>query len=30
VQRELEAMKRFLFSLDFQDDATRVVVKVEH
>jgi sigma-B regulation protein RsbU (phosphoserine phosphatase) len=30
VQRVLEALKRFLFPLDLQDDATLVVVKVEH
>jgi len=30
VQRVLEALKRFLSPLDIQDDATLVVVKVEH
>jgi len=30
VQRVLEALKRFLFPLDIQDDATLVVVKLEH
>jgi sigma-B regulation protein RsbU (phosphoserine phosphatase) len=30
VQHVLEALKQFLFPLDIQDDATLVVVKVEH
>ena len=30
VQRVLEALKQFLFPLDIKDDATLVVVKVEH